>query len=157
MTGPVTDWPDAVEYTADCGQFYYARCPLDNPAPIARLMDRVPRGKLATIATLREALARRHGTTSACPMTTGIFAWIAAHAAEEARQEGEERFTPWWRTLKTDVRPILDLRERTGVPIEACLFIGSSKIRCFTEDWDPAEMITQWAAERGRSECPSYA
>ena len=35
-------------------------------------------------------------------MTTGIFAWIAAHAAEEARQEGEERFTPWWRTLKTD-------------------------------------------------------
>ncbi len=38
-----------------------------------------------------------------CPITTGIFAWIAAHAAEEAAAEGKskERITPYWRTLKT--------------------------------------------------------
>ena len=39
--------------------------------------------------------------TIACPITTGIFAWIAAHAAEEAAGEGKKRTTPYWRTLKT--------------------------------------------------------
>jgi hypothetical protein len=34
-------------------------------------------------------------------MTTGIFAWIAAHAAEESRTAGEKNITPYWRTLKT--------------------------------------------------------
>ena len=33
-------------------------------------------------------------------MCTGIFAWIAAHAAEEAATEGKTRITPYWRTLK---------------------------------------------------------
>ena len=34
-------------------------------------------------------------------MTTGIFAWIAAHAAEEQKQNGEKDITPYWRTLKS--------------------------------------------------------
>ena len=70
------------------------------PAPmeVNELMRRVPKGKLATMDQIREALARRHGATIACPLTTGIFAWIAAHAAAEA---GEKRtMTPYWRTLK---------------------------------------------------------
>ena len=33
-------------------------------------------------------------------MTTGIFAWIAAHAAEEQRKAGEKDITSYWRTLK---------------------------------------------------------
>jgi hypothetical protein len=37
----------------------------------------------------------------ACPITTGIFSWIAAHAAAEAEAEGKKRVTPYWRTLKT--------------------------------------------------------
>lgn len=74
------------------------------PAPIEvdQLMRRVPRGKIATINSLREALAKKHGTMMACPMTTGIFAWIAAHASEETRAAGGRDFTPWWRTLKSD-------------------------------------------------------
>ena len=64
-------------------------------------MRRVPRGKVTTIAELRAALAARHRTTIACPITTGIFAWIAAHAADEAEREGKKRITPYWRTLKT--------------------------------------------------------
>ena len=47
------------------------------------------------------AAARKHGTESACPITTGIFSWIAAHAAEEARAAGEKAPTPCWRTLKS--------------------------------------------------------
>ena len=72
------------------------------PAPleVKELMDRVPKGKLTSINELRAALAKKHGTTMACPITTGIFAWIAAHAAEEAAAAGAKRITPYWRTLK---------------------------------------------------------
>jgi len=35
------------------------------------------------------------------PITTGIFAWIAANAAEERKQKGERGITSYWHTLKT--------------------------------------------------------
>ena len=73
------------------------------PAPmeVNEIMRRVPRGKLVTINEIRAALAKKHGATIGCPITTGIFAWIAANAAEEQRQKGERDTTPYWRTLKT--------------------------------------------------------
>jgi len=73
------------------------------PAPmeVNEIMKRVPEGKLITINEIRAALARKHGATIGCPITTGIFAWIAANAAEEQRQKGERDTTPYWRTLKT--------------------------------------------------------
>jgi 6-O-methylguanine DNA methyltransferase, DNA binding domain len=73
------------------------------PAPreVDALMKKVPRGRLTTIQELRAALARQHRTDFGCPITTGIFAWMAAHAAEEAAAEGRKRITPYWRTLKT--------------------------------------------------------
>ena len=73
------------------------------PAPreVDALMQKVPKGKLTTINELRTALARQHKANFGCPITTGIFAWIAAHAAEEASAEGRKRITPYWRTLKT--------------------------------------------------------
>lgn len=72
------------------------------PAPreVDALMKRVPKGRLVTINELRAALAARHRATFACPITTGIFAWIAAHAAAEAEAGGAKRTTPYWRTLK---------------------------------------------------------
>ncbi len=73
------------------------------PAPkeVDEIMKKVPQGKLITINQIREALAQKHSATIGCPMTTGIFAWIAAHAAEEAAAEGKKNITPYWRTLKT--------------------------------------------------------
>jgi hypothetical protein len=73
------------------------------PAPIEvkELMDKIPKGKLATINELRTALAQKHNANFACPITTGIFAWIAANAAEEAASEGAKQITPYWRTLKS--------------------------------------------------------
>jgi hypothetical protein len=72
------------------------------PAPreVDALMRRVRRGKLTTIDELRKVLARRHGATIACPITAGIFAWIAAHAAAEAAAGGKRNNTPYWRTLR---------------------------------------------------------
>lgn len=73
------------------------------PAPVEvdEIMRSVPVGKLITIDQIREKLAKKHGATIGCPLTTGIFAWVAAHAAEEASAEGKENITPYWRTLKT--------------------------------------------------------
>jgi alkylated DNA nucleotide flippase Atl1 len=74
------------------------------PAPreVDEIMKRIPEGKLITINEIRAVLARRHGATIGCPMTTGIFTWIAANAAEESAGGHADRVrTPYWRTLKT--------------------------------------------------------
>src|SRR3989441_167977 len=73
------------------------------PAPmeVDALMKKVPKGRVVTINELRSALAKKHKVDLACPITTGIFSWIAAHAAAEAEAEGAKRVTPYWRTLKT--------------------------------------------------------
>ena len=73
------------------------------PAPkeVDEIMRKVPEGKLITINQIREFLARKHGATIGCPMTTGLFASIAARAAEETRAEGKKDITPYWRTLRT--------------------------------------------------------
>jgi len=73
------------------------------PAPLEvdEIMKKVPKGKLVTTSQIRAALAQKHGATIGCPLTTGIFAWIAAHAAEEAAVERGKNITPYWRTLKS--------------------------------------------------------
>src|SRR5665213_2153776 len=73
------------------------------PAPreVDALMRQVSRGRVVTTNDLRAALAKKHKADFACPMTTGIFSWIAAHAAAEDEAEGKKRLTPFWRTRKT--------------------------------------------------------
>lgn len=73
------------------------------PAPmeVDEIMTSVPEGKVITINEIRSALARKHKATIGCPITTGIFAWIAANAAEERRQDSEKNVTAYWRTLKS--------------------------------------------------------
>lgn len=72
------------------------------PAPkeVDKIMNEVPKGKLITINKIREKVAKEHKATIGCPICCGIFANIAAHAAEEERQKGMKQITPWWRTLK---------------------------------------------------------
>jgi alkylated DNA nucleotide flippase Atl1 len=70
------------------------------PREVDALMKRVPRGRVVTINELRTALAKKHRADFACPITTGIFSWIAAHAAAEAEAAGRKHITPYWRTLK---------------------------------------------------------
>ena len=71
------------------------------PCQVDEIMKTVPKGKVITINEIRKILAKRHKATIGCPITTGIFSWIAANAADEAEAEGEKRITPYWRTLKT--------------------------------------------------------
>jgi len=39
------------------------------------------------------------------------------------------------RTVIADIQPMADVSQKTGVPIEACVFIGSSPIRQYAEEW----------------------
>ena len=76
-------------------------CVIPAPREVNDIMSKVPKGKLLTINQIREILAKKHGASFGCPITTGIFAWISANAAEESKNEGRKRITPYWRTLKT--------------------------------------------------------
>ncbi len=39
------------------------------------------------------------------------------------------------RTVEADIRPIVEISQRVGMPIEAATFLGSSPIRRLVEDW----------------------
>ena len=96
------DLPKMIEVKGKL-RVHWGKGPMLIPAPaeVDALMKRVPKGRLVTISELRTALAAKHKAGFACPLTTGIFSWIAAHAAEEASAAGAKRVTPYWRTLKT--------------------------------------------------------
>ncbi len=72
------------------------------PAPLEvdTIMKTVRKGKLLTTDEIRKQLAREHSADITCPLTTGIFACIAAHAADEAERDRKKRITPYWRTMK---------------------------------------------------------
>ena len=59
------------------------------------------------------------------------------------------------RTVEADIRPIVEISERVGIPIEAATFLGSSPIRRLVEDWtvDHLERTTvnavKFAVEHG--------
>jgi 2-isopropylmalate synthase len=45
------------------------------------------------------------------------------------------------RTMIVDIQPIADVMQRTGVPLEAAVFIGSSPIRQYAEEWDLTHIL----------------
>jgi 2-isopropylmalate synthase len=49
------------------------------------------------------------------------------------------------RTHENDIKPIIEISERVGIPIEADLFIGSSPIRQFAEEWEIDWIVEQSA------------
>jgi hypothetical protein len=65
-------------------------------------MSKVPKGKLITIEEIRKIIAVKHQADIGCPLTCGIFSWIAAHAAVEEATGGKSEVMPYWRTLKTN-------------------------------------------------------
>ena len=45
------------------------------------------------------------------------------------------------RTMMVDIQPIAEIAQATGVGIEACLFIGSSPIRQYAEEWGLKDIL----------------
>jgi alkylated DNA nucleotide flippase Atl1 len=73
-----------------------------SPKDVYDIMANVPEGRLITVAEIRKKLAEKYRVDTACPLTTGIFIWIAANASEEMKENGMiKESIPWWRTLKS--------------------------------------------------------
>lgn len=72
------------------------------PRLVANIMKQAAKGKLLTIGQIRERLTKDFGTQTTCPLTTGIFARIAAEAANEELEKGRTRVTPFWRLIRDD-------------------------------------------------------
>ena len=89
---------------------------MPSPLEVNTLMKKVPKGKLTTINEIRKKLAKKYKTTTACPIVTGIFSWIAAGAAKEDAQDGKKNITPYWRTLKSDGK--INLQYPGGIPFQ---------------------------------------
>jgi hypothetical protein len=75
-------------------------CAIPSPKEVNEIMRHIPKGKLLTINNIRDIIAQKYNATIGCPITTGIFAWISANAADEMAAEGKKKITPYWRTLK---------------------------------------------------------
>src|SRR5258706_6166972 len=45
------------------------------------------------------------------------------------------------RTLTSDITPVIEIAQKTGLPIEVCTFIGSSPIRQYAENWSLEVMV----------------
>src|SRR5437870_3606316 len=45
------------------------------------------------------------------------------------------------RTLEVDIRPVVEISQRVGIPIEVATFIGSSPIRQYAEGWTIEQMV----------------
>jgi 2-isopropylmalate synthase len=66
---------------------------------------------------------------------------VRALAREIARNRLAVRANCAARTVRADIEPIARISHETGVPIEACTFIGSSPIRQYAEDWTLDRML----------------
>lgn len=75
---------------------------IPSPREIFSLIQKVPRGRVATMKDLQNEVARKHAAQMGCPVTTGIFAWISANASEELETKCAGSGAPYWRILKTD-------------------------------------------------------
>jgi 2-isopropylmalate synthase len=60
---------------------------------------------------------------------------VTALACEMVSHKMKIRANCAARTHENDIRPIAEIVQKTGLPIEAAMFIGSSPIRRFTEGW----------------------
>ena len=60
---------------------------------------------------------------------------VTALAREIASHKMKIRANCAARTHENDIRPVAEIVQKTGLPIEAATFIGSSPIRRFTEGW----------------------
>jgi len=69
---------------------------------VEQLVRGVRRGRFLTISQITERLRDTHAADQCCPLVTGIFLWLLAHAADEAERAGAARVVPWWRVLKAD-------------------------------------------------------
>ncbi len=118
------------------------------PRPVAMLDDETlrdglqsPSVRTPTIEEKIDILQRMDalGIDTADIGLPGAGPRVARDVERLARAIGDHRMTIRAncaaRTMVADIKPIADIQQRTGVPIECGAFIGSSPIRQYAEGW----------------------
>jgi hypothetical protein len=73
---------------------------IPHPLDVDAMMRTPRKGQLITLTQIRSKLAKAAKADTCCPLTTGIFARLAAEAAQEDAAQGKKKVTPWWRTIR---------------------------------------------------------
>ena len=103
LKNPIEGLPKVVEVPASWEKRMGGRKVLvPTPLMADEVIRTVRKGKLITSGQIRKILAKKSDADSTCPMTLGIFLRIISEAAEEDRQNGKKRITPYWRVVKDD-------------------------------------------------------
>jgi len=70
---------------------------------------------------------------------------VVADVERLAREIAEQRLSVKAncaaRTVIADIRPIVEISQRVGLPIECCTFIGSSPLRQYAEGWSLDQLL----------------
>ncbi|MBO9489379.1 hypothetical protein J7384_03295 [Endozoicomonas sp. G2_1] len=72
------------------------------PQLVNHYIKQIPYGESTTIVELRNKMAADHLCDASCPVSTAIFIRIAAQAAIDELEQGEQsvsEITPFWRLL----------------------------------------------------------
>jgi 2-isopropylmalate synthase len=70
-----------------------------------------------------------------------VAADVERLAREIAGQRLQVRANCAARTVIADIRPIAEIAQRVGMPIECCTFIGSSPVRQYAEGWGLDQLL----------------
>jgi 2-isopropylmalate synthase len=87
------------------------------------------------------------------------FADVLALVQEISRARLKLQVACAGRTVVADIRPMVEITQRTGVPIEVYTFIGSSPIRQYAEEWSVDDLLHKsedaiaFAVREGLSVC----
>lgn len=97
---PPVDYPKLVDIPQKWAQTIgHGKMVILTPKIVDQYMRTIPQGKLVTINLIRQKFAADFDVDMTCPMTTGIFVWICAWAAEDEKAAGKNNITPYWRVL----------------------------------------------------------
>jgi 2-isopropylmalate synthase len=90
-------------------------------------------------------LMERLGMDTADIGLPGAGAHVAADVERLAREIRDQKLrieaNCAARTVIADIRPIAEISQRVGIPIECCAFIGSSPLRQYAEGWTLDQLL----------------
>ena len=66
---------------------------ISSPEKISEFIYEIPKGSFLSIKELRQGLAVKAGADKTCPVTTGIFLWVAIE------QHKDDVNFPYWRVV----------------------------------------------------------
>lgn len=129
----IYDWSSGLGHNAPVNLTFTDESPRDGlQSPSVKMRPTV--AEIIEHITLMDALGIEFVDVG-LPVTPQSVADITEIILEMARRKLKIHPQVACRTVLSDISPVPEIVQKTGVPIEVCAFIGSSPIRLFAESW----------------------